>query len=355
MLHLNDPIAETMPPEKTRPRPTFRGRTLADVHRWMNRYWQYEAETFAARTGAAACRWLEENCNGSPFFLWVDFFDPHEPWDPPEYFVRRYDPDYTGTPMIHPNYGRSDVYTPAELRNLRAHYVAEAELVDRSLGRILEKIDDLGLWDDSVVAITSDHGFSIGEHDRAGKSNISEGDRRYWPIYPEVGHVPFLIADSALAAGSDHRFLAQAPDFLPTVCELADVAVDPREPVQGRSFVEAMISGGGHRDCAVSGCHLNPNRPGGIPACATTPFVATAEWGYAPVGAAGKPELYRLARDPLAAEDMAEENPAQVKAMHQLLVEYLRGNGAPEPVVAFWSREPRLGTNGEWAIDYADA
>ena len=81
--------------------------------------------------------WLDENYKFSPLFLWVDSFDPHEPWDPPEDMVRKYDPDYTGTPMIHPNYGKADDYTQEELRNLRAHYCAEAELVDRWVGRIL--------------------------------------------------------------------------------------------------------------------------------------------------------------------------------------------------------------------------
>ena len=51
--------------------------------------------------------------------------------------------------MIHPNYGPSSAYSEAELRNLWAHYAAESELVDRYLGRILQKLDDLLLWDDT--------------------------------------------------------------------------------------------------------------------------------------------------------------------------------------------------------------
>ena len=194
LLHLNDPINVVMPHEKTRMNPLFMGHPLADEHRWHNRYYQFETETFPAKTGSLVIRWLEENYKSGPFFLWTDFFDPHEPWDPPEYLVKRYNPDYDGTPMIHPNYGRSDVYTAAELRNLMAHYSAEAEIVDRWIGRVLQKIDDLSLWDNTVVIVTSDHGMSIGEHGRTGKSNISDGDDRYWPLYPEIGHVPFLVS-----------------------------------------------------------------------------------------------------------------------------------------------------------------
>ena len=106
LLHLNDEIKVVMPNEKTRPHPSFRGHTLPNTHRWTNRYYQYEAETFSGRTSETTIRWLEENHRSGPFFSfgWTSF-DPHEPWDPPEYLVKRYDPDYTGPPMLHPNYG----------------------------------------------------------------------------------------------------------------------------------------------------------------------------------------------------------------------------------------------------------
>jgi hypothetical protein len=107
LLHLNDPIKAVVPHGKTRMKPSYRGASLANVHRWMNRYYRNEEDTFSYRTGATASRWLEENFHGGLFFLWVDFFDPHEPWDPPEYLVRRYDSAQLDPPMIHPNYGRS--------------------------------------------------------------------------------------------------------------------------------------------------------------------------------------------------------------------------------------------------------
>jgi arylsulfatase A-like enzyme len=351
VLHLNDPIPVAMPPEKTRQRPNFQGHTLAATHRWTNRYPRLEEESFPAKTGATVCRWLEENYEAGPFFLWVDFFDPHEPWDPPEYLVRRYDPDYDGTPMIHPNYGRSGDYTEAELRNLRAHYCAEAELIDRWLGRVLQKIDDLGLWEDSVVVITSDHGMSLGEHGRTGKSNISDADSRYWPIYPEIGHVPFLVAAPDVPR-ADHGLLAQPMDILPTVCDLAGVSPEPPEPFDGRSFADALRNGdGSHRDLAVSGSHLRA-QPGDIPAKASTPFVVDERWGYAPVGAAGQPELYDLAADPLAATDVADANPDVVATMHERFLAHLRANRAPAELVNAWGRNPRLGSDGAWAIDY---
>lgn len=352
LLHLNDEIQTVVPPIKTRARAVFRGHPLVDMHRWINRYYQYETEAFAPRTAETVVRWLEENYKATPFFLWVDFFDPHEPWDPPEYMVRRYDPDYTGTPMLHCNYGPATDYTPEELKNLWAHYAAESELVDRWIGRILQKIDDLDLWDESIVLITSDHGTSLGEHNRTGKSNICDHDNRYWPIYPEIGHVPFLIAGGEVPKGKSLDLFAQPIDILPTLCELAGVKINPPRPIEGKSFAKAILAGKGqHREYAVSGCYIK-SEPGTRPRKAVTPFLVTQKWGYAPVGAFGRPELYDLTKDPLAERDLAAKRPGVVKEMHALLIEHLRQHNAPESFIALW-KEAKEG-DGTWAVDYPE-
>ena len=352
LLHLNDPIESVQPPDKTRMRPLFLDHPLVDVHRWTNRYVRYEGETFPAQTASTTIRWLEENSGVLPFFLWVDFFDPHEPWDPPEYLVRRYDRAYPGTPMLHPNYGPASAYTEAELHNLWAHYAAEAELVDRWIGRVLQKLDDLELWDETIVAVTSDHGTSLGEHARAGKSNICDEDERYWPIYPEIGHVPFILAGGDVPRGKRLDLIAQPIDILPTLCELAGVSVTPEQPFQGRSFAGAVLGGADrHRTYAVSGCHVRSDGTS-APRGATTPFFVGERWGYAPVGAYGRPELYDLTVDPLAAVDVSAEHPAVIEELHALFLEHLAQHNAPEAFIGLWKDTPDKGTGGMWAIDY---
>ena len=355
LLHLNDPIEKIVPDEKTRTQPIYRGHTLVNTHRWINRYYQYEADTFPAKTAGTAIRWLEENCQTGPFFLWVDLFDPHEPWDPPEYLVRRYQPDYTGIPMMHPNYGPSSAYTPEELHNLWAHYAAESEIVDRHIGRILQKIDDLSLWDDSIVVVMSDHGMSIGEHGRTGKSNIQPHDNRYWPIYPEIGHQMFLIAGGNIPRGESLDIIAQPMDIVPTLCELAGVSGEPPKPFDGRSFAAPILNGRGeHREYAVSGCHIR-SQGTNPPRRATTPFLVTDYWGYAPVGAYGRPELYDLTTDPLATKDIAAENEEVVKALHELFIVNLYEHSASEEFLSLWEglSDSEAG-GGAWAIDYPD-
>ncbi len=331
-LRMNHQIAQAMPPAKTRAGKHFQGHNLVDLHRWQNRDWQGEEDRFPPRTARAAVEWLEQNYRYEPFLLWVDFFDPHEPWDPPEYMVRRYDPDYTGAPMLHPNYGKADDYTPDELRNLRAHYCAEAELVDRWVGRILEKIDDLMLWDHSIVVFTSDHGISLGEHNRTGKSNINDNDDRLWPIYPEIAHIPFLIAAPGLMGGRSVKGFAQPVDILPTLLDLAGAKVSPVEPFHGRSFAPALRSQQSHTgvDCAVSGSFLRLDQRGRIPDKATTPVLYVEEWAYVPVGPQRQRQLFDTRADPCAEVDVAAAHPAMLNSLHSRFEAWLREMEAPQ-------------------------
>ncbi len=328
-LRMNHPITPVMPPEKTRGDHGFQQHNLVDLSQWENRYWYREQDCFPPRTASLAIEWLEENYRYDPFFLWVDFFDPHEPWNPPEYLVQRYDPDYEGTPMLHPNYGKASDLTPAELRNLRAHYCAEAELTDRWVGRVLQKIDDLDLWRNSIVIFTSDHGTSLGEHNRTGKSNINDRDERCWPIYPEVAHIPFLIAAPGLVGGHTVDTLQQPPDILPTLLDLAGLQVSSPEPLHGRSFAPQLrgeaVPG---RDCAIA-ASFGEMRPGAPARKWTTPVLYTEKWAYAPIGANGERELFELERDPYAETNVAGDHPALVRGLHARFAEWLREVDAP--------------------------
>jgi len=335
-LRMNRPIEQSMPPEKTRTGRHFQGHNLPDLARWINCTWHREEDRFPPRTAALAVEWLEENYKHDPFFLWVDFFDPHEPWDPPEYMVRRYDPDYSGPAMIHPNYGKAGDLTPAELKNLRAHYCAEAELVDRWVGRVLQKIDDLQLWDNSIVVFTTDHGMSLGEHNRTGKSNINSRDDRFWPIYPEIARIPFMIAAPTIDGGREIDAIIQPPDILPTLLELAGVTVRPDEPLHGRSFAP-MLRGTKQdplHDFAISASFCRAESDGKIRPNDTTPVLYTDQWAYAPFGPDGRAELFDIRTDPYAENNVADDHPDVVKQLHAKLVGWLREIDAPAEAVA---------------------
>jgi arylsulfatase A-like enzyme len=94
-------------------------------------------------------RWLEENVECQPFFLYVDTFDPHEPWDPPQWYVDLYDPGYQGEEVIYPQYAPCDFLSEAEVKHCRALYAGEVTMVDAWVGKLLNRLDDLGLREDT--------------------------------------------------------------------------------------------------------------------------------------------------------------------------------------------------------------
>jgi len=131
-----------------------------------------ERDWFAPQTMSTAVRWLERNRRAQPFLLWIDEFDPHEPWDPPQHYRDMYDPGYEGDVIISPRYGPADFLTAEELKHILALYAGEVAMVDRWVGRLLKAIDDFGLRKRTIVLIMSDHGHYLdypGDHGLIGK------------------------------------------------------------------------------------------------------------------------------------------------------------------------------------------
>ncbi|MEM2323860.1 MAG: sulfatase, partial [Candidatus Bathyarchaeia archaeon] len=216
---------------------------------------RYEEDWIPAKTALEAVRWLEENYNRR-FFLYVDFFDPHEPWDPPRWYVDMYDPGYEGEEVIYPAYGPCGYLTDKELTHIRAMYAGEATLVDRWVGFLLDKIEELGLLDDTTIIFTSDHGFYLGEHNLIGKSIIMGGYHGLAPLYEEVAHIPLLIrfADKlGLDGGIKIDALVQTPDITATILELAGIEGKSYMDIQGESLLP-IVRGERRviRDIAVS-------------------------------------------------------------------------------------------------------
>ena len=161
--------------------------------------------------------------------------------------------------MLHCNYGPATDYSPVELNNLWAHYAAETELVDRHLGRILQKIDDLALWTTASSSSPATTAPASASTTAPASPTSATHDERYWPIYPEVGHVPFLIAGGDVPRGKRLDMLAQPIDIQPTVSDLAGIELEPPEAFEGRSFAPALRdSRPDHRDLAVTGNLRSP-------------------------------------------------------------------------------------------------
>ena len=327
LLKGNLPPRHVVPADKTRVDANMRDTrfgNLATLHTWTNRDWAWEEDRFCVQTARTTSRWLEENHDAGPFLLWVDFFDVHEPWDPPEYLVSRYDATspYDGPPMIHPNYGPASAYTKRELANLKAHYAAELYLVNKWIGYVLQKVEELNLFDDTIVVFTSDHGMHLGDHNRTGKSNIHDEDDRIWPLYEELSHIPLMISVPGLQGGRRTGELTQSVDLLPTLLDLTGVKGEGFD-MHGHTLAPLMNgrAKGWPRRQAFSSTFL---RNGG-------PTVTDKRWTYLAYGEkGGRPELYDLREDPRQKHNLVRKEPRVARRMEKNLADFLSRVGTPE-------------------------
>ncbi|MCP4644517.1 MAG: sulfatase-like hydrolase/transferase, partial [bacterium] len=119
-------------------------------------------------------------------FLWLDSFQPHEPWCPPAEFDTYADPAYTGPTVVMPQGGPTSAWGDESVAGrTRSLYAGEAAYVDHCMGRLFSGMREMGYFDDSVVVILSDHGHPLGDH---GK--FLKGPDR---MYSELLKVPFIV------------------------------------------------------------------------------------------------------------------------------------------------------------------
>ena len=120
-----------------------------------------------------------------PFFLVADCFDPHEPWDPPEEYVSLYDEGYEGKEPLDDNYGTDDYLTDRQLLRMRRSTPPEVTMMDRWLGKFIERAHELGVMENTLFVVVSDHGHLLGEHGYTGKLAYA--------LYPERTDIVLMI------------------------------------------------------------------------------------------------------------------------------------------------------------------
>jgi arylsulfatase A-like enzyme len=222
------------------------------------------------------------------FFLWIDAFDPHEPWDAPERFRQLYPWNDRGGWILWPRYGKASRYTAADLDNMRSLYRSEVSQIDHWVGQFINYLRDGHRLADTTVIFCSDHGYYLGEHDLLGKLRLE----RPTVIYDELGHAPLLLRHPAgLGAGKTFPGLCQPPDLFATAIDLAGI---PRVPwAQGHSLVARLNGESPAQKFAVGGCHPRKKNVG----CLT---VWTDDWCfiYSPQDGLDGSELYQRASDP---------------------------------------------------------
>jgi arylsulfatase A-like enzyme len=261
-----------------------------------------------------AMQWLE--APREKFFLWIDAFDPHEPWDAPKKFLDLYPWNKNGDAVFWPHSGKSSRYSDADLENMRSLYRAEVSQTDHWVGRLMDHLRGKKLLEDTAVIFCSDHGYYFGEHGLLGKP-LKRSLEKPTTIYEELGHLPLLIRHpSGLAAGKTISGLCQPQDLFATALDLAGVPAV--EWARGRSLAPRLRGQPSAQKFAVGGCH--PRK--GKVSCLT---VWTDEWCfiYSPIQGLEGSELYHRPTDPAQTKDVIAQNRAVAETHFKLLGEWL--------------------------------
>jgi arylsulfatase A-like enzyme len=167
------------------------------------------------------CAWLDRH-RTDDFFLWVHYLDPHHPYEAPAQFlpddplIRRFGTQHASGIHFDIRTGR-DGRTTDEQRWLRMLYDGEVRFVDECIGRVIDTTKRLGLYDDTLIVVTSDHGEEFWEH-----GNVLHGQS----LYNELVRAPLLVK---LPAGEPRRTVEQTVStdaLLPTILDECGVSYD---------------------------------------------------------------------------------------------------------------------------------
>lgn len=214
-------------------------------------YMPTEAEHSQTRTVEAGIHFLETNAAADNWMLQLELFDPHEPFFAHQGYKDKYPHEYDGPEFDWPGY-RKVVEPRTQVEHARYEYAALVSMCDKSLGRVLDMMDELDLWKDTLLIVNTDHGFMLGEHGWWAKS--------VQPWFNELVHLPMFMWDPRNAARDTRRGdLAQTIDIAPTV--LRWFGLEPTPDMQGDDLAlpPAAAAGNGHEGAlfGIHGGHVN--------------------------------------------------------------------------------------------------
>jgi len=217
-----------------------------------------EEEYFPARVFRESANWLQENARAEKFFLTVECFDPHEPWLVPSHYRKMYLKE-DGPENVCSSYRDTSDPSAYVLSRTRANYSGAVTQCDRWFGYFMRQMEVMGLLDDTLVIVTTDHGHSMGEGDYMGK--------RGYPSRPAVYDVVLMVRfPRGKHGGKRSDMFVQHTDVAASILKAAGVSA--RVELDGRDFLAAAAAGrDGRRDHVTVGW-------------GSTPTVITRRWWF---------------------------------------------------------------------------
>ena len=203
-----------------------------------------EADYSTPKTFQGAIDWLKVNADEDNYLLWLEVFDPHEPFDCPQEYLDLYDDDWDGPLYNWSSYEKVNEDTAAT-QHLRKQYAATLTMMDAWFGKLLDELERQNAFEDTLIIFTTDHGHLLGERGLTGKNN--------WQCWNELAHIPLLVhLPGGLHAGQRRDQLTQNIDIMPTLLEYYNIPHNM--PLHGESWLPLLYANAPtQRDAALYG------------------------------------------------------------------------------------------------------
>jgi len=218
---------------------------------WKNReFMKWEENQPQAKTFREGLDFIERNHKEDNWFLHIETFDPHEPFFTQQHFKDLYPHDYDGRHFDWPPY-REVRETSEEVEHCRYEYAALLSMCDAYMGKVLDVMDELDLWKDTMLIVNTDHGFILGEHDSWAKC--------WCPFYNEIANAPLFIWDPRCGIQGERRqSLVQTIDLAPTLLDF--FGLEPTPDMTGKPLRETIANDTPIREAGIYGqfgAHVN--------------------------------------------------------------------------------------------------
>lgn len=266
----------------------------------------------------AAIEWLQTH-HGEDFFLWIDSFEPHEPWCPPPPYDAMYrsrEPDRYIPFPIGPS---SDWMTPADRQHVLENYMGDVTHTDDQVGKVMTTLEALGIKDETLVFVLSDHGEPFGEHGTVRKYGV--------PIYDELAKMVFIMRLPGLVPhGVVSDALVQNVDLVPTLAEVLGLSLPARKGEVVRADKRRPSVAHGY-----DGAGLVPLLRGKVEEVREAAFlggfgmragIRKGPWKLIDNRGEKQNELFNLNDDPREKRNLLENEPTLARELHRELWEF---------------------------------
>lgn len=218
---------------------------------WLNSenkpYASYEKDMASRFYVESACQFLRERSREKPFFLHLGLCDTHSPFRYPIEFRGRHSADEFEAPKLASFDAREQPLifrdlTDEQKKGIQAACYTSVEYLDKNIGDLLRALKDNGYEEDTLVVLSSDHGYMLGQHGRFEKHCCYD---------PAIQVALIMKCPGLIAPGRRSTALIELIDVYPTILELLSKAVP--EIIQGRSFASIVKEEGEdwHRDQVI--------------------------------------------------------------------------------------------------------